>query len=97
MHEDSQSAICARQDRRRPSYQARPSFGGFGFNLRYVHHQMGGAADGVNNVSVLGGIVDPFTVGAIPRWRHYATLTWNRGPWGATVAQNYTWVTPMGT
>ncbi len=27
--------------------------------------------------------------GAITRWRHYVTLNWRSGPWGATVAQNF--------
>jgi iron complex outermembrane recepter protein len=27
--------------------------------------------------------------GAIPRYRHYATLDWTSGPWGATLAQSY--------
>ncbi|APV51786.1 hypothetical protein BWI17_20140 [Betaproteobacteria bacterium GR16-43] len=27
--------------------------------------------------------------GAIPRWRHYVTLNWRSGPFGATVAQNF--------
>ena len=27
--------------------------------------------------------------GAITRWRHYATLGWDYGPWNATVAQTY--------
>jgi iron complex outermembrane receptor protein len=27
--------------------------------------------------------------GAITRWRHYVALSWNRGAWGATVAQNF--------
>jgi len=27
--------------------------------------------------------------GAISRWRHYASIDWNRGPWGATLAQNF--------
>jgi iron complex outermembrane receptor protein len=27
--------------------------------------------------------------GVIPRWKHYATLTWDRGPWEATVAQTF--------
>jgi iron complex outermembrane receptor protein len=27
--------------------------------------------------------------GAIPRWRHYATVNWRSGPWGATLAQNF--------
>ena len=26
---------------------------------------------------------------AIPRWRHYLTLNWNYGSWGATLAQNF--------
>ena len=27
--------------------------------------------------------------GAISRWRHYASLDWTRGAWGATLAQNF--------
>jgi iron complex outermembrane receptor protein len=27
--------------------------------------------------------------GVIPRWRHYATLDWDFGPWSATLAQTY--------
>jgi iron complex outermembrane receptor protein len=27
--------------------------------------------------------------GAIPRYRHFATLDWTSGPWGATLAQTY--------
>lgn len=27
--------------------------------------------------------------GVIPRWKHYATLTWDRGPWSATLAQTF--------
>jgi iron complex outermembrane receptor protein len=27
--------------------------------------------------------------GAITRWRHYATLSWSLGPWGASVSQNF--------
>jgi iron complex outermembrane receptor protein len=27
--------------------------------------------------------------GAIPRWRHYASIDWNSGAWGATLAQNF--------
>ena len=29
------------------------------------------------------------TTGVIPRWKHYATLTWDRGPWSATVGTQY--------
>jgi iron complex outermembrane receptor protein len=35
------------------------------------------------------GRQDPLGNGAISRWRHYATIDWSRGPWGATVAQNF--------
>jgi iron complex outermembrane receptor protein len=28
-------------------------------------------------------------VGAISRWRHYATIDWSRGDWGATLAQTF--------
>jgi len=27
--------------------------------------------------------------GIIPRWKHYAALTWDQGPWSATLAQTY--------
>ena len=27
--------------------------------------------------------------GAIARWRHYATIAWSKGPWGATLAQTF--------
>jgi len=32
------------------------------------------------------GARSTFTNGAIARWRHYATLDWTYGPWGATLA-----------
>jgi outer membrane receptor protein involved in Fe transport len=28
-------------------------------------------------------------LGALSRWRHYATFDWSRGAWGATLAQNF--------
>ncbi|HEX6363234.1 MAG TPA: TonB-dependent receptor, partial [Albitalea sp.] len=28
--------------------------------------------------------------GAVPRWKHYATVNWRSGPFGATLAHNYT-------
>ncbi|HXF77951.1 MAG TPA: TonB-dependent receptor [Usitatibacter sp.] len=27
--------------------------------------------------------------GTLPRWKHYATITWDSGPWSASIAQNY--------
>jgi iron complex outermembrane receptor protein len=38
------------------------------------------------------GRVSPIVNGAggvIPRWHHYMSLTWNLGPWEATLAQNF--------
>jgi iron complex outermembrane receptor protein len=62
------------------------SFGRLGFNLNgtYVdtwQQQL----DGIHYIAAVGRSV----VGAVPRWRHYATLYWNYGPWGATFAQVY--------
>jgi iron complex outermembrane recepter protein len=28
-------------------------------------------------------------VGVVPRWKHYASLGWDSGPWSATFAQTY--------
>ena len=36
------------------------------------------------------GTVYGLTVnGVVPRWKHYASATWDRGPWSATLAQTY--------
>ena len=42
--------------------------------------------------SYTGFVSDAFgspVVGVIPRWKHYASLTWDSGPWSATVANTY--------
>jgi len=46
--------------------------------------------NGVNSAPFPGGAGQrgPFT-GAISRWRHYATIDWIRGPWAATLANNF--------
>jgi iron complex outermembrane receptor protein len=39
-----------------------------------------------------GGVGNTFgtaVTGVIPRWKHYATLTWDRGPWSATLGQSF--------
>ena len=36
----------------------------------------------VNQINVTTG-------GVIPRWKHYLAVNWQRGPWTATLAQNY--------
>ena len=33
--------------------------------------------------------VNANTGGVVPRWKHYAFLNWNVGPWSTTFAQNY--------
>ena len=55
------------------------------FNGTYVA-QWQQQLDGVNYISGVGRNA----IGeAIPRWRHYLALNWNCGPWGATLAQNF--------
>lgn len=65
----------------------------FNFNGTYVNEWQQ-QLDGVHYIAAVGRSV----VGAIPRWRHYATLYWSYGPWGATLAQvfssGYTEVNP---
>jgi iron complex outermembrane receptor protein len=62
------------------------SFGRLAFNLNgtYVGNWQQ-QLDGVHYVVAVGRSV----IGAVPRWRHYATLYWNYGPWSATLAQVY--------
>jgi iron complex outermembrane recepter protein len=60
--------------------------GRFGVNLSGTYiAQWQQQLDGVTYVSAVGRSV----VGAIPRWRHYLSLTWNYGPWGGTLAQTF--------
>ncbi len=50
------------------------------YNIEYLQQQLNGSY--VN-------LVDHYAAGTIPYWRHYLLLGWNRGPWSATVTQNY--------
>ena len=44
--------------------------------------------DGFRYTSALGR--NGFDIhGPVPRWKHYATLDWQLGPWAATLAQNF--------
>ena len=62
------------------------SFGRLAFNLNGTYvDKWQQQLDGVHYIAAVGRSV----VGAVPRWRHYATLYWNYGPWGATLAQVY--------
>jgi len=45
--------------------------------------------DGLTYVSGAGGLNPFLPVGPFPRWRHNASLDWDYGPWGATLAQTY--------
>jgi iron complex outermembrane receptor protein len=62
---------------------------GFSLNGTYIidwRQQL----DSIHDVTACGRNADPVAIGAVPRWRHYAALDWTLGPWGATVAQNFT-------
>jgi iron complex outermembrane receptor protein len=62
------------------------SLGRVGFNVNGTYiNEWEQQLDGVHYVAAVGRSV----VGAVPRWRHHATLHWNRGPWTATLAQVY--------
>ena len=54
------------------------------YYLRYDNQN----TDGTWTGAVGNSFGSPVT-GVIPRWKHYATLTWDRGPWSATLAQTY--------
>ena len=75
------------------------SWGRLSFNLsgtyylRYDSQNTDGTWSG--NV---GTILNSVNTGVIPRWKHYASLSWDQGPWGATLAQTYqTSYTDAGT
>jgi iron complex outermembrane receptor protein len=68
-----------------------PPMGGgrvsFRFDGTYVftyRYQQAKDAEYLNNVGIL-----TTDNGAITRWRHYATLNWSLGPWGASLSQNF--------
>jgi iron complex outermembrane receptor protein len=43
--------------------------------------------DGVHYTSLVAR--KSSAIAPIPRWKHYATLDWQRGPWGATLAERF--------
>jgi len=62
--------------------------GSFGVGLQGTYvRRFDTQLDGVTSVSPLGDA----TVGTVPvpRWRSTLTFDWSRGPWGATLSQNY--------
>jgi iron complex outermembrane receptor protein len=54
------------------------------YYTRYDFQNLDGTYSGFVGTA-LGSVV----VGVIPRWKHYASLTWDQGPWTATLAQTY--------
>ena len=45
--------------------------------------------DGTFSGTVGTALGNTASTGVIPRWKHYASLTWEQGPWSATLAQTY--------
>jgi iron complex outermembrane receptor protein len=45
--------------------------------------------DGSFRGTVGTALGNTLTTGVIPRWKHYTSLTWDQGPWSATLAQTY--------
>jgi iron complex outermembrane receptor protein len=54
------------------------------YYTRYDFQNLDGTYSGFVGTA-FGSVV----VGVIPRWKHYASLTWDQGPWSATLAQTY--------
>ena len=54
------------------------------YYTRYDFQNLDGTYSGFVGTA-FGSVV----VGVIPRWKHYATITWDMGPWSTTLAQNY--------
>ncbi len=57
------------------------------YYLRYDTQNADGTWSG--NIGTTFGTGGAGITGVIPRWKHYATMTWDRGPWSATVAQTF--------
>ncbi len=51
------------------------------YTMKYMQQQTDG--------SYLNRVNHELSPGVIPYWRHYLTLDWNYGPWGATLTENY--------
>jgi iron complex outermembrane receptor protein len=68
----------------------RMSWGRIRFDLagtyysRYDFQNLDGSYSG-NVSNAFGSVV----VGVIPRWKHYAALSWDSGPWSSTLANTY--------
>ncbi len=54
------------------------------YYLRYDAQNVDGTWSGS-----VGNSYGSAVTGVIPRWKHYATLSWERGPWGATLGNSF--------
>jgi iron complex outermembrane receptor protein len=54
------------------------------YYIRYDTQNIDGSFGGLINNAFNSNVV-----GIIPRWKHYAALTWDLGPWSTTVANTY--------
>jgi len=62
------------------------SFGRFSFALDGTYVSTFTVPDVNGDLSFVGNNRFAYV---IPRWRHYASVDWNYGPWSATLVQNY--------
>jgi len=75
------------------------SWGRLSFNLAGTYYLRYDAQnpDGTFTGAV-GTAFGTVVTGVIPRWKHYVSMTWDQGPWGATLAQTFqTSYTDQGT
>lgn len=54
------------------------------YYLRYDQQNADGTFTGE-----VGTALNSLGTGVIPRWKHYASATWDQGPWSATLAQTF--------
>lgn len=59
----------------------------FGFDGSYVQ-RWDEQLDGIHATSTLGGKVAAIE-GPVPRWKHHASLNWERPPFGATIGETF--------
>jgi iron complex outermembrane receptor protein len=69
-------------------WQGRPtSVGRFSFSLNGTYVTAYKLDFGEDHFS--SGLGNNIVAGPVPRWRHYASVTWSKGPWSATLAQTF--------
>jgi iron complex outermembrane receptor protein len=67
-------------------------FGDFKFNLTGSYFWKYDVENPDGTFQSINGRVSPIVNGnggVVPRWHHYVTANWTKGPWDATVDQNY--------